>query len=136
MPLQSNNSLAPNTSDDLVTLFYCIIVSSYSFTRDYLRELRELSRQNDNPLGKLVAKFCKIRSPRLTLSIRLLRRLKFLSSKRINIRVNNSICSSPLKRELYQYSDRKSAIHSPRERTHHRTLSLLNHPCLLPDRTT
>ena len=59
-------------------------------------------------------------------SLRFLRRLKSICSKRVNVRVNNSLCSSRLKRELYEYSDRESTIHYPRERTEGLSLSLLN----------
>ena len=44
-------------------------------------------------------------------------------SSRVNIRVNNSKHSSHLKKELYQYSDRKSTIHCTSEIDHHRTQS-------------
>ena len=47
-------------------------------------------------------------------------------SSRVIIRVNNSKQSSHLKRELYQYSDRKSTIHCISEKEHHRTNSFLH----------
>ena len=46
-------------------------------------------------------------------------------SSRDNIRVNNSKHSSHLKRELYQYSDRKSTIHCTSKKDHYPTHSFL-----------
>jgi len=124
MHLPSNSSLT-NVNEDSILLFNYICFCGYI--------LFEQLRQQ---LGSYATASLALLSQRLRRSsqqsIRFLRKLKFIRSSRINIRINNSLCSSRLKRELYQYSDRKSAIHCPRERSHHRTLSLLNLPSV-PD---
>jgi len=130
---QTNNCDSTHDSGILSLLFINIVLTGYPWC------LRELRKQNDKSLAELLSASCKIaHSLRRTLKIRsslravrFLRKLSHVRSTRINVRINNSLCSSRLKRELYQYSDRKSAIHCPRERTHHRRLALLNLP--IPD---
>jgi len=125
----------PSNCDSNTEILSLLFLNLFVLTGYPWSHLRP-SKQNDKKTGKFTSTLCltahslrsglNIRSP--LRSIRFLRKLLHVRSTRINVRVNNSLCSSRLKRELYQYSDRKSAIHCPRERTHHRRLALLNLP--------
>ena len=120
MNLTSNSSLI-NVNEDSILLFNYICFCGYLLFEQLPQQLGSYATTSFASLSKRLRRSSQQ-------SIRFLRKLKFIRSSRINIRLNNSLCSSRLKRELYQYSDRKSAIHCPRERSHHRTLPLLNLP--------
>ena len=81
---------------------FCLIAAALH-AANYLSEVCEKIKQKDITRRKIIALFRKLRQVR---------------TSRVNIRLNNSMCSLQLKRELYQNSEAKSIAYCG-ERNHH-----------------